>query len=165
MVIIGLLYPARVCKDKVIERILSSQKIIDLLGDEEYQTAPAPGLLYKKVFPFARIPETTDIATPFICCETNIPAINSDTVCDVELTIFVTCYTNAMRGEFGTIIDMIADEIDNEINHMRGFGIGKLTPATRFPVDYTLPNYNYVSRKMVYLLKDFNFRHGGIDYG
>lgn len=161
----GLLYPARVCKDKVIECILSSQKIVDLLGDSEFKTAPAPGLLYKKVFPFARIPETADIADPFICCETNITDIKSDTVCDVELIIFVTCHTTAMRSEFGTRVDMIADEIDNEINHKRGFGIGKLTPSERYPVGYVLPNYNYITRKVVYLLKDFNFRYGGRDYG
>ena len=43
----GLLYPARVCKDKAIECILSSQKIVDLLGDDEIKNAPAAGLLYK----------------------------------------------------------------------------------------------------------------------
>lgn len=161
----GLLYPARVCKDKAIECILSSQKIVDLLGDDEFKTAPAPGLLYKKVFPFARIPETIDIAAPYICCETNITNISSDTVCDVELMIFVTCHTSMIQGEFGTLVDMIADEIDNEINHKHGFGIGKVTPSERYPVGYVLPNYNYITRKVVYLFKDFNFRHGAKDYG
>lgn len=156
------MYPVRACKDRVVELVLSSQKIVELIGDNVYKTAPAPGLLYKKVYPFIYIPDTLDSASAIICVEANIISVKTDSVCDIELIIATMCHTDIMRTEFGTRIDALADEVDELINHSREFGIGKLIPSTRYPTDYTLPNYNYVCRKVKYTIPNFNYRSGTI---
>lgn len=161
----GLLYPIREYKDKILEKILTSQDIIDLLDDDEFKAAPASGLLYKKVFPYAFVPDTVDVASTFICIEANIANVNTDSICDIELTVLVIAHVDVMRTDFGTRVDVVADKIDDLINHSRDFGIGKVTPLSRYPTSYSLPNYDYVCRKLMYLVKDFNFRYGAGDYG
>lgn len=159
----GLLKPIREYKDKVMEAILSDQRVIDLINDPENLTTPALGLRYRRVFPYAFIPPTTDDAATFVCFEANISNVKSDTICDVELTIFVSSHTRIMQAEGGTRIDVLADAIDDLLNHSRDFGIGKLTPNTRYPTEYNLPNYDYICRKVKYIAKDYNFRHGARD--
>ena len=154
------MYPIRACKDRVIELVLSSQKVVDLIGDSTYKIAPAPDLLYKKVYPFIYIPDTIDSASAIVCVEANIISVKTDTVCDVELTIATMCHCDIMRTDFGTRIDALADEIDDLINHSREFGIGRIVPSARYPTDYTLPNYNYVCRKVKYTILNYNFRFG-----
>ena len=156
----GLLYPLRALKDRVIELILSSQKIVDLIGDDAYKTAPAPNLLYKKVYPFIYIPDTIHSSSAILCVEANITSVKTDTVCDVELIIATMCHCDIMRTDFGTRIDALADEVDDIINHSREFGIGKIVPSHRYPTDYTLPNYNYVCRKVKYTIPNYNYRYG-----
>jgi len=160
----GLLFPIREYKDKVLEKILSSQEIVDLIDDDECKTAPAVGLLYKKVFPYAFIPPTVDEAETYVCIEANVANTKSDTVCDIELIIHVMSHISIMQTDFGTRVDALADAIDDLLNHSRDFGIGKVTPADRYPTSWSLPNYNYVCRKVTYLIKDFNFRYGAGDY-
>lgn len=161
----GLLYPLMDCKDKVIEKILSSQEVVDLIDDQKIKTAPAFGLLYKKVFPYAFVPDTVDATETYICVETNIVNVKSDAICDVELIIHVISHIGIMRTDFGTRVDALADVIDELLNHSRDFGIGKVTPVERYPTSWTLPNYNYVCRKVTYVIKNFNFRRGAGDYG
>jgi len=160
VVVIGLLYPIREVKDRVVEMILSSQKVVDLIADDKYKTAPAPGLMYRRVFPFVFIPQTVDRASALVCVEANITSVKSDTVCDVELIIVTMCHGDTMRTDFGTRIDALADEIDELFNHSRELGIGRVTPSVRYPTDYSLPNYGYVARKVKYTIPNFNFRFG-----
>lgn len=160
----GLLYPMIECKDRVIEKILSSQAVVDLINDQEFKTAPAYGLLYKKVFPYAFIPDTVDAMETYICVETNIANVKTDSICDVELTIHVLSHVSVMSTDFGTRIDVLADLIDTLINHSREFGIGKATPTERYPTSWSLPNYNYVARKLTYIIKNYNYRHGAGDF-
>lgn len=161
----GVLYPVRVCKDKVLEKILTSQEVVDLIADDKYTEAPAFGLMYRKVYPYACVPDTIDTASTIVCVEGNIADVHSDTVCDIELTILVMSHIGVMKTDFGTRVDAVADAIDDLINHSRDFGIGKVTLIDHYPTSWSLPNYDYVCRKMIYLIKDFNFRYGAGNYG
>lgn len=161
----GLLAPVKECKDKVIEKILTSQEVVELISDDKFKTAPAPNLLYKKVYPYAYVPDTIDDASAIVCVEANIADVFSDSICNIEITILVMCHVNIMRTDYGTRVDVLADAIDDVINHSRDFGIGKLTPIQHYPTSWSLPNYDYVCRKVVYLSENFNYRHGAGDYG
>lgn len=157
----GLLYPIREIKDRVIELILSDQTVVDLIADDEYKTAPAPGLMYRRVFPFLYIPETVDRASTLVCVEGNIINMRSDSVATVELIISVMCHADAMRTDFGNRIDALADAIDDLINHTRQNGIGKVIPQqSRYPTRTYLPNYGLVAREVKYEVSNFNFRYG-----
>ena len=156
----GLLYPIREIKDRVIEMILSDQTVVDLIADDKYKTAPAPDLMYRRVFPFIFVPETVDRASGMVCVEANILTVNTDTTINIELTIVTMCHADTMHTDFGTRIDALADAIDDLINHSREFGIGKIVPSARYPTDTVLPNYGYVCRKVKYTVPNFNFRFG-----
>lgn len=157
----GLIKPIIVYKDKVMETMLSSQTIVDLIDDPDYKSVPAFGLLYKKVFPYAYIPQTIDSASTLVCVEANIANVKTDTICDVELSIYVMAHTSVMRTDKGARIDVLSDAIDDVLNHSSYFGIGKITPNTRYPTEVSLPNYDYICRKLTYISKDFNYRGQG----
>lgn len=150
-------------KDKLMSLILSDQRVIDLIDDPVYNEAPATGLRYRKVIPYAFIPQTIDEASTLVCFEATVSEVNTDTVCDVNLYIWVITHISVAQTDYGVRADVLADRIDDLVNHMRGFGIGKVTPATRDPVTYSLPNYDYICRQLTYLIKDFNFRYGARD--
>ena len=156
----GLLRPIIVFKDKVMEAILTSEQVVRLIDDPQFNTVPAIGLKYKKVFPYAYVPQMIDDASSIVCFEANISSISSDTVCDVQLNFWILCQCSVIETPEGAREDLLADAVDELVNHSRDFGIGKVTPYYRDPVTYTIPNYDYVCRKLSYTIKDFNFRFG-----
>lgn len=160
----GFMEPIIECKDKVIQRILSSDKVVSLITGADDVKLPATSLLYKNVFPYAFLPDTVDEATNYVCVEGNIVNVRSDTAVDIELTIMVLSHVRIMRTDYGTKVDVLSDAIDELINHSRDFGIGKLVPADRYPTKWSIPNYDYVARQMTYYITGFNFRRGSGDY-
>ena len=156
----GIVTPIRMVKDKLMQKILLSEQVVKLIDDKQYNTVPAIGLKYKKVFPYAYIPQTVDDAGSFICFQANISQVKTDTVCDIQLSVYVLCQCSVIETPQGCRHDLLADAVDDLINHSREFGIGKVTPYYRDPVTTTIPNYDYVCRKLMYTITDFNFRFG-----
>ena len=53
-------------KNRFMEDILTNERIVSLLSDEDIPIADAGKLVYKQVFPFEYIPETVNDGSTFI---------------------------------------------------------------------------------------------------
>jgi len=141
-------------KNQLMEDILTNEKIISLLsGDAQSQTS-ADSLVYTQVFPFEYVPDVTEQAKTFICCEVDIREVTDKTFLDPAIYIWVFTHKSKIRlPEGGVRTDKLAAEITSVINGSRMYGLGELN---LYSVKRFSPITDYQGRTLTFYAKDFN---------
>ncbi len=121
-------------KSKVIDTILENNEIVYLL-DKDYIDCGG-GLLFKRLFPFMRNPNTVTKTAPFICFKVNHASNENAYLEKITVVIYVVCHEKEMTKKVqsydtqkiksGTIIDVIAEEIKKELSGLDTEWIGEL---------------------------------------
>lgn len=161
-------------KNGFLSPILNSDDIKDImLVGEEYSDDmwygvddDDYGIVYRQIFPYLYIDETQTKVNTYICFETDIPRIPTETIKDMKLIVWCLCHKRCMKyskkGYSGTRVDILADaiertlyqsEIDSQNKGKAKFGIGKLHLDS---VTYMAPqNKEYYGRQMIFTVPDF----------
>lgn len=118
-------------------------------------------LIYSRIFPYYRIPNTTTEALTYILVEINIRSRSQRTNLYSYPTIIFTILAHQskmplhMAGISSTRIDYLGELIDNKYNGSVGFGIGKLELVSNI-ADNLDAHYRY--RQLIFQGVDLNDR-------
>lgn len=114
----------------IIKALVSDQEIISLIdsnGEFEYPD----DMIYERIFPFDRIPDTEQEAKTYITISVNVPSINkkNDLVKDLIVTARAITHASLMKvkGQNGTRIDLLAARLDTILNERSDLGIGPVS--------------------------------------
>lgn len=151
-------------KNKLMEDILTSEKIIALLteynedGTPKYTVDNAIELAYEQVFPAEFIAETLYDGRTFIMFDVDVSSVPSKTYYSPTIYVWVMAHRSRLRlpDGGGVRTDAICAEIANEINGSKEYGLGELqlNSIKRFA-----PVTDYNGKLMVFDAKDFNRIH------
>ena len=114
-------------KLEIIKKLLNNDVFTGLVSfPAEYEYPD--DLLYDRIFPYFRVPETEQEAKTYIAMKVDVPSLaKNDIVRDVIVTIrAITCESlMQVSGTSADRIDLIACEIDKSLNRAKiGVGIG-----------------------------------------
>lgn len=144
-------------KNKLISALLNSNDICELmLNKKTYTDDEAESLVYTQIFPYLYVDETQNEVLSYICIESDIPHIPTNTIKDMKLTIWAYCHKSGMKyskkGYSGTKTDILADMIERQLRESNKFGIGKLELKS---VTYFFPSKIHYGRQLIYSIPDF----------
>ena len=142
-------------KNQLLDDLMGSEEIIKLLSVDAQVSTPSESLVYTQVFPYEYVPNVTEQAQTFICCEVDIREVQSKTFLIPVIYIWVFTHKSLVRlpNGGGMRTDKLSSEITKIINGSRMYGLGELNlqSAKRFsPID------NYQGRILTFYAKDFN---------
>lgn len=142
-------------KQEIMKQICKNEAILQYIRPKNAPDMAGRDMLYKYVFPYSYVPETTQEASTFLCFDVDIPNVQNRTFKDCRIMVWMFCHNSLMRCEKGTRLDLLADEIDRMLNGSRAFGLGtlELDEALRFH-----PVADYWGRELAYNAVDFNRR-------
>jgi len=141
-------------KNQLAEDLLTSPIIVRLLNDDGRDIADPGELMYSQVFPYEYIPETTEHAQTYICCDVDVERVLSKTYLNPILYIWVFTHKSKMRlPEGGVRVDKIVSEISKLINGSRVYGLGTLDlkSSRRFA-----PIADYQGKVLTFTASEFN---------
>ena len=123
-------------KNAVITTILLDKDILDAI-DVPY-TDPSE-LIYKNIWPYARIPNTEVEKTTYICVKVDIDTdgTRNSAIKNVLTTIYVMAEQGIMRVNAGvakgsTRIDFISQRLEEVFNHADDIGLGETALLTNY---------------------------------
>lgn len=139
-------------KNLLMEKLCSSKDLCALLTLSDEQAGQ--NFAYKRIFPYAYVPNATQIAQSYVCFDIEVPSILNKTIKNVVVYVYVFTEKDLMRikGK-GIRVDMMASEVDQLLNGNTEFGFGELelSGCKLFtPID------GYYGRKLIYTVQDFN---------
>lgn len=140
-------------KEKLIQFILSDRTFVDLFTNDTTFELPALGLMYEEVSPILLIDPTITDQKSYLCLSALPKRIESATILDVEIKIWIFSHKLIMRTPNGPRVDLLSAAIDSLINGSSGFGIGK---ANLQPMREIYPAKDFYGYEMRYIVTDFN---------
>lgn len=140
-------------RENLIKAICSDQQLVDYIYNESGHAAPDRTLPYQYVFPIPYIPETTEKASTYVCVRLTVPLVQSKTVKDVAIYIYVVTHKDLQRADGGLRIDKMAERIDSILNGSTNFGLGRLKLDK---IDDVYPAKDYYGLILKYVNADFN---------
>lgn len=119
-------------KNEILTRLISSENLVKALtySDTNFLDKPMPDdpttLIYNQIFPFSKVPSTTDTAKTYITMKFGYkPEGVYFKISSIYL--YIITHTSLIRTDYGMLrYDFLANEIDKLFNMQRGIGIGKL---------------------------------------
>lgn len=141
-------------KNEFMECVCKNPKLVHLVTGSKEAPVPNFDIRYNQVFPYQRVPETTDDAQTFICFDVDIESVMNKTFYAPVIYVWAFTHKSKMRlDEGGVRTDKLAVEIDKMLNGSRYFGLGELE---LYSVGRFSPTIDYQGRELIYSAKDFN---------
>lgn len=149
-------------KNKLMEDLLTNEKIVELLN-EELPFSEARSLAYKQVFPAEYIPETVHDGSTFICFDVDVQSADSKTFLTPILYVWVFAHRSRLRlpDGGGVRTDALCSEICKAINGSREYGLGELN---LYAVKRFAPMTDYNGKVMTFIMKEFNRQYNPNKY-
>lgn len=142
-------------KNQLMEDILTTQSIVDLLGNDTKHTAPARELAYTQVFPYEYIPDTIEHGRTYICFDVDIQKSANQTYYYPIIYVWIFTHKSLMRliPEGGVRVDKIAVEIAKKLNGSLMYGLG---PLDMYSSKRFAPITDYQGKVLTFHATDFN---------
>lgn len=139
-------------RNKINRKLCSDQELVDLLNGKPSEV-PDRSLLYKNIYPYAHVPETTKETDTFICHRIYIPMVDNKTLKNVRIVFYVFVHQDNIRTQNGLRYDLIAERIESLFNGAMDIGVGRIelqeindiSPAPKFhgvALEYLVKEYN-----------------------
>ena len=141
-------------KNQLMEDILTTKEIVDLIGGDKKYTLPAFDLAYSQVFPFEYIPETVEHGQTFVCFDVDIQRSANQTYYYPIIYVWIFSHKSLLRlPEGGIRVDKLASEIAKKLSgsFMYGMGTLDLYSSKRFA-----PITDYQGKVLTFHAVDFN---------
>lgn len=139
-------------KNQLMGDLLTNPDIVRLIA-EDSDIRPER-LMYSQIFPYEFVPDVTESAKTFVCCEVDIKEVIDKTYLTPVIYIWVFTHKSKVRlPEGGVRTDKLTSEITKAINGSRMYGLGELNlfSAKRFS-----PITDYQGRVLTFYARDFN---------
>lgn len=158
-------------KDIIKKTFLQDENIVNLLlpnYDADTSKCDLETILDSYIFDTIAVDNTQLEAKVYICMDTYVTKIDSDSVKEIGIVVRVFCHGDLLKlpnkekakyikfGYFGNRIDMLIDAIDRCLNGKRDMGIGRLRLRPRSPIEIIQPVNGYYGKSLTYLVSDFN---------
>ena len=144
-------------KDRVIEKLIGSQEIVDLLMPEKPEEFIPEDLINNGIYNYYRVPKLEEESNTFITVVEEIPRLvyDNDVVKDKKITVTIISHDDNMKvkGTRTNRNDLLGAKIDELLNKSEDLGIGyaKLFYSTEGVLDTGHP-----FRSEVFAIQDFN---------
>lgn len=140
-------------KQRVFSDIVKQDSIICLV-DEAF-IGKGDELINHNFFQFFRVPETEEETKTYICCEINVPNLNTknDTFREVVINIWIISHQDILVTPYGTRIDLLGWEVEKLFNDNESMGIGKATLLSNTEDSLDL---KHRFRRIQFSVKDLN---------
>lgn len=141
-------------KNQLMEDVLTTREVVDLISEDKRCTIPALDLAYTQVFPFEYIPETVEHGQTYICFDVDIQKSASQTFYYPIIYVWIFTHKSLMRlPEGGVRVDKLASEIAKKLcgSFMYGMGTLDLYSSKRFA-----PIADYQGKVLTFHAVDFN---------
>lgn len=138
----------------IMKTLCSDKQIVSLLTGVENPKIPNKSLMYKQVFPFNYVPDTSQEAKVLITFYIEVPSAYNSTLKNYYLYIGITTHESLMRTNRGKVTTLLATAVDNLLNgRMDIMGIGTLELVSS---TISTPVESYHTRHLTYSVKDWN---------
>ncbi|MCD8206984.1 MAG: hypothetical protein LUD72_03505 [Bacteroidales bacterium] len=142
----------------MIEDLVTHEDIVHLI-DEDINQEDAASLIYTQIFPYEYLPEVTETAKTFVCCEVDIQRVMNKTFLIPTLYIWVFTHESKLRlSEGGVRTDKLCSEICSVIDGSRHYGLGELN---LYSVKRFAPMSNFNGKLMTFQATEFNRQYDG----
>ena len=144
-------------KNRLLNMILDSNEVGELLTNGKFDPNDAEDLIYKNIFPFLYVEDVQTTTQTYVCIEVDVPRTMDFTFKDMKVIVWCYCHKNIMKyrkkGYKGTRSDILSTMVDNLLNSSNNFGLGrlKLQSATYFS-----PGQKFYGRQLIYECAEFN---------
>lgn len=141
-------------KNQMMEDILTTKSIVDLLGNDVVHEIPALELAYTQVFPFEYIPDTVEHSRTYICFDIDIQKSANQTYYYPIIYVWIFTHKSLMRlPEGGVRTDKIAAEIAKKLCGSMMYGLG---PLEMYSSKRFAPITDYQGKVLTFHALDFN---------
>ena len=142
-------------KNRLAMTFCTTKEVTSLLriqGDEDMQPQD---FMYDRVFPYAHVPEASEIGRCFLCFEIDVPSVKNNVVKTIEIRIYVISHQNFLRLPEGRGIrtDVLSSVIDKILNGSDEYGLGTVELMSLRSFN---PITGYYGRELKYRVTDFN---------
>ncbi len=146
---IGYLKDIMSCKLNLMNMLLNSQDVIDLINNSE-----SDDLSETNIFMHPFIPDTNTIATTFIWFDITVPRIQNGLIKEISLRIDIFSHKEVIRTGMGyTRVDKLQSVIDEMLNGHQNFGIDEIVLISN---PLLIVNDKYVGKSLYYSGLSFN---------
>lgn len=146
-------------KNDLIENLITSLDILELMLGDGYTQEDVDDIIYNQIFPYLYVDDTQTKVKSYLCIEVDIPIIPSGTIKDVQVTIWAYCHKNCMKyirkNYIGTRADILADMVERKIREFDHMGIGEMHLDS---VKYFFPNTKYYGKQLIFKIPDFKIK-------
>ncbi len=155
--------PISIYKDTIMQSLLKNDIIVKAMAhsvpDFLQQDLPenTSNLIYDTIFPYKHVPDIQEKAKTFVTMALQFKwdQRNRKKLRKLDIYLYVFAHQSLQRTNYGAIrIDMVADEIDKELNGSNSFGVGKLYLADL--VEYQMAESEYSGVTMKYSTTELN---------
>lgn len=141
-------------KNQMMEDILTTKSIVDLLGNDVEHEIPALELAYTQVFPFEYIPDTVEHSRTYICFDIDIQKSANQTYYYPIIYVWIFTHKSLMRlPEGGVRTDKIAAELAKKLCGSMMYGLG---PLEMYSSKRFAPITDYQGKVLTFHALDFN---------
>ena len=142
-------------KNQLIGDIWTNKTIVDLITEDEHLRKHPEELVYKQVFPWEKVPGTTEVATTYVCIEVDVKNVLDKTYLEPIIYVWIFTHESLYRlpNGGGVRYDKIASEIVKILNGSRMYGIGELNLSS---VRKLSPIDHYQGRTLSFITKEYN---------
>lgn len=148
-------------KLNIIRQFIKDEELVKLIDPHNEFEYPDE-MIYERLFPFARIPDTEEEVKTYITITIDVPSIGdkNDIVRNVTISIRAITHSDLMKvpSQNGTRIDLISAKVDEILNESYDFGIGKVTLFSN--TEHTL-DFKHFYRELRFKTMDLNSRRYG----
>lgn len=149
-----ILYDTASYKTELLSTLTGSADICELLLNSSTYTADdVNNLMYTQVFPYLYSDESQTDVLPYLCIEVDITKAPTNTVKDMQLTIWAYCHKDDMKyskeGYFGTKADILSDMVERSLRESNKSGIETLKLQS---VTNLSPNEKYYGKQLIYTI-------------
>ena len=142
-------------KNQLMEDLLTTDSIVELLVDEDYPVEDVSELAYKNVFPCEYVADTIEDGRTIICFDVDVQKSVNKTFLLPTLYVWVFAHRSKLRlpDGGGVRTDKICSEICKKINGSFKYGLGELELYSVRRFD---PLSDYLGKCMTFYARDFN---------
>ena len=150
-------------KNKLMEDILTNDKIVHLINDKVSMKDAYDRLAYKQVFPYEYVPGTVQDGMTFICYDADVQRVQNKTFLIPTLFIWVFTHKSLLRLPEGGGVrtDKLCAELSALLNGSREYSLGELN---LYSVKRFAPMTDFNGKVLTFTGKEFNRQYDGTRY-
>ena len=142
-------------KNRLAMSFCTSNDVTSLLRIQGDEDMSPQDFMYERVFPYAHVPDASEIGRCFLCFEIDVPSVKSNVIKTVEIKIYIMSHQNILRLSDGRGLrtDVLSAVVDKMLNGSDEYGVGTVELMSWRSFS---PITGYYGRELKYRVQDIN---------